>query len=731
MSVNQRVASEPAHEEPDVELRDAKLRECVEKWFADQGVPQFAGHYLPEDRLRFLVLPLAVLVAFEIGAAPKLESLPALLIVPPVVVALMAWARPFVWWLLGHERDALSGLRLAGLLAVLAALGVGLARLSNWPPPWSDAWVDFGVILAAEFASMAVFTRYVWTETDEKVARLRRHLVRFTVGAVLFFTLLLTLDQGAAIESQRLLDSLVPGDHTVPLAAPVLGCMLYILARANRVSLATRNARERREAAHAALGEPAYLPTVAGAGSASPWVAACYPALPLLVLMFAAQTTALREAEQLGWARAWLPMAATVTLFALSAAASTAWWTSCNSTIRNWCSGLAGGWRPWPRREPGAKARLLGRGAWDRIFAGAGNPLFLAPLLAACLFGYPAKAGASIGMQLLGREIRLGTAAALLFAVYVVLVFLFVWFGLDRVGVWVWREIRDDVMQIVQGVAGGLPMLLVFAAFFALTAETWEIVVETETRKFLVLVGLLVALTIVVLALLAGQQLRHACRHLAAPDPPDAEDGPGGNRPSTPWGWLEQRAIREEGPSKDEPTAAAVRELFHATTPPPDQEKLAPKLKPRMRVNALLVIAAYQALVFVPVGLSALLLFWGVGRLAVSPDVAAEWVYGDGAGERERRLVDDLSFLGEPWTRVPLVLAAFSVLYLTVTILTNKEQRTYFFSAASKALQQRLAVRVAYQRHFGDLPPAAAEKAAEPIAAGPGLDPGDQVVSGR
>jgi hypothetical protein len=57
MSVDQRVASEPAHEEPDVELRDAKLRECVEKWFADQGVPQFAGRYLPEDRLRFLVLP--------------------------------------------------------------------------------------------------------------------------------------------------------------------------------------------------------------------------------------------------------------------------------------------------------------------------------------------------------------------------------------------------------------------------------------------------------------------------------------------------------------------------------------------------------------------------------------------------------------------------------------------------------------------------------------------------
>jgi hypothetical protein len=135
------------------------------------------------------------------------------------------------------------------------------------------------------------------------------------------------------------------------------------------------------------------------------------------------------------------------------------------------------------------------------------------------------------------------------------------------------------------------------------------IVVETDTREFLLLVGLLVALTIVVLALLASQQLRHVCQQLTAPDRPDAENEPGNGRPTTAWGWLQRRAIREGGPSKDEPTTAAVRELFHATTPPPEDEELSPELKPRMRVNALLVIAAYQALVLVPVGIAA----FGVG----------------------------------------------------------------------------------------------------------------------
>jgi hypothetical protein len=108
------------------------------------------------------------------------------------------------------------------------------------------------------------------------------------------------------------------------------------------------------------------------------------------------------------------------------------------------------------------------------------------------------------------------------------------------------------------------------------------IVVETDTREFLLLVGLLVALTIVVLVLLASQQLRHVCQQLTAPDRPDAENEPGNGRPTTAWGWLQRRAIREGGPSKDEPTASkalqqrlAVRVAYHRhfDDPPPAAEE--------------------------------------------------------------------------------------------------------------------------------------------------------------
>jgi hypothetical protein len=119
----------------------AHLRDRVDRWFIQQGVPQFAEGYSAQASLYFLVLPLAVLVAFEIGAAPWLPlSEVSLLVVPPlvitpVVVMLMSWARPFIWLLLGREEEPAIRFtfkhgwrRLAGLLLVLGTLGVLLRR---------------------------------------------------------------------------------------------------------------------------------------------------------------------------------------------------------------------------------------------------------------------------------------------------------------------------------------------------------------------------------------------------------------------------------------------------------------------------------------------------------------------------------------------------------------------------------------------------------------------------
>jgi hypothetical protein len=263
--------------------------------------------------------------------------------------------------------------------------------------------------------------------------------------------------------------------------------------------------------------------------------------------------------------------------------------------------------------------------------------------------------------------------------------------------------------------------------FFALTAETWEVVIETETPQFLALVGLLAALTLGVLFLMANDQLRQAQQQLTGEEPLDDRDQP--EKSAEPWERLSKQAMRK-GPSKDEQTTATVKELLATVPDPPgDGRKLVAELGWRMRVNALLVVAVYQALVLVPVGLSALLLFWGVGQLAVSKDMAAEWAFGDSAGTDKMDQIDAMSFVREPWTRVPVVLAAFAVLYLSVSLLTNKEHRTYFFSAASAALRQRLAVRVAYRLCFGDGTAVADTREGEEAAARAGAQ-GEATVAG-
>jgi hypothetical protein len=98
------------------------------------------------------------------------------------------------------------------------------------------------------------------------------------------------------------------------------------------------------------------------------------------------------------------------------------------------------------------------------------------------------------------------------------------------------------------------------------------------------------------------------------------------------------------------------------------------------------------------VTLAATALFWVLGRIAVPPKVAGEWVYGDGTPASKGEALADEVFFKQPWTRVALVLGAFSALYLAVQVLSTQEQRADFFEGADSSLRQQLAVRAAYVR---------------------------------
>jgi hypothetical protein len=123
-----------------------------------------------------------------------------------------------------------------------------------------------------------------------------------------------------------------------------------------------------------------------------------------------------------------------------------------------------------------------------------------------------------------------------------------------------------------------------------------------------------------------------------------------------------------------------------------------------MKINALLIIVLYHAVIFVPVATGAMLLFSLIGRLAVPSSMAAQWGFGEGSGLPEEFHLQGLPFLADPWIRMPVLLAGVSVLYLTVTLLTDEEKQKQFvaFSAASATVKQRLAVHVAYRLRLYD-----------------------------
>lgn len=252
-------------------------------------------------------------------------------------------------------------------------------------------------------------------------------------------------------------------------------------------------------------------------------------------------------------------------------------------------------------------------------------------------------------------------------------------FGLDGIAEWAFREARRNLSGIGVAFLHGLPLLLVFSVFFALTAETWEIVIEGKLAATLGVLALLLGLMTTFFLITSIQDLRSLHQFESWPEVRAGALG-------------ELRGTREAADARvHRVVQSAMNGKQHPAKPSPV------KLGRRGWLNALLVLAVYQVLVFVPVAIGAFGFFLLLGHVAVRKEMAAEWTWGDGQGGRGTEL-ESHAFWAEPWTRVALVLAVFSVLYLIVTVLHAKDQRTLFLGVADAAIRQRFAVRLAYDQ---------------------------------
>jgi hypothetical protein len=264
---------------------------------------------------------------------------------------------------------------------------------------------------------------------------------------------------------------------------------------------------------------------------------------------------------------------------------------------------------------------------------------------------------------------------------YVVLVWFLVGFGLWQFTVWAGKEAWKKRMDTMKRMAGATPVLLIVVIFFALTAETWQIVAGLSLPRLGMLLALLAGL---VLALVTGWSIALIKRKLRFPSWADVDEVLAACGQDKEFGAVPERlrSVMREHP------------CFRSSSR---------GLRVLAGINALLVLLAYQWFTLVAVFLSLFLAFLLLVLLAVPSAVAAVWIHGDGQagmGSEMVKLAFDATVWDSPWLRVSIFLALFSLLYFAAHSLADERKREEYFHGIDLALRRRIAIHLCH-RHLG------------------------------
>lgn len=506
----------------------------------------------------------------------------------------------------------------------LPAAGVALGTIIAGEAeigPWANALILF----AGLYAALELSNCQLWA-TDELRRGHRRELVLLTVVSVVVFAL-----EGSLFR--------MPVDQTLP-ALFVVGA-IFLFARTMASSTE-----------HKSGWTPAR----------DPGAAALVPSMPLLVAVLGVETAVWPSVGSNASLQAIPPLAVTAVALSMAAVA----FVRANRSLE---PSLALGTEKFRQRVAD----------WQPIV----HNTKLAVLLAVCfLISYPLLVASVYEVDVLGGSPTKLESALVVLAVNVLflgVVVLMVAFGIDRFMDWVRRQLNVIIDGIAMALAHGVPLLLVFTVFFALTAETWEVAAEASIGTYLKLLGAFVGLTLAFALASSVLQLRRDATF---------ED----------WEAVKNAALRH---GEESETSRPPEELSEKLASMKTTSDFPLNLRRLGRINALSVLGAYQAMVFLPVTVAATLLFFGLGEVAVSTETAAEWIYGDDATKKDTAKLESLPFKEQPGPRVALFLGLFSTLYLAVHVQSNREQREQFFDATERGVRQLLAVKLIYDRALG------------------------------
>lgn len=255
--------------------------------------------------------------------------------------------------------------------------------------------------------------------------------------------------------------------------------------------------------------------------------------------------------------------------------------------------------------------------------------------------------------------------------------------ALDRIAKWMAGEVLHDLPATFGAFVGSLPMIVLLLFFVAITTETWEVATQPAELGFAALLGALLLLT---LAIALRTCLRELRDHFALAQ------------------WTDVReAIAEPGRS-DRPPPRVLHDLLRRvegeTGAAPE-----PELRLRERINATSVMMVSQLIYCAAIGVFTTVLFYLLAKLAVSSELLVGWQVAvpeerlrDWGAEAEQ--FGRWPLFNQPWSRVALLLGAFSALAFAAHVASGDGKRETFFSGPDREVRRRLAVRLAYRRVF-------------------------------
>jgi hypothetical protein len=659
--------------------------EGIERWFLRQGVPQFVYRYSPLDSIPILFYLLLIVVAFDLAIGPWFSrNRWFLLVAPAAFVLLGVLLGLLVKASIGEARYLADGLtserrvkskrsylsfkeisflashpiRLSKLLLGACLLGYLIFLLSR-DRVLSNYSVNFVVITVLLWSAARLFGPRVWEGSNATLGKRQRRLYLVVAVAIVAFAL-----EGSVVpDATVLMGNIAPASLPIPQALAALLVTAIIVVQSHGLIAASSQAGDGVDQQPSATGQLGHQ-----------HFNHYSPALPLLILVFCAETAILPYLGPI-WIAATIPLAALASLHVLSRRRQDKPMRKRNNRwprwVRTpqWLTMLAS--RPRVRSfidHPGVRVLVDNRSVTSLVILYVLVCPMLVGVLAASDESNPADPKSAF---LLAFAINL---------LYLMLVVSIAVFGLNMVARWASHEAWKDLRQRISNLGRGLSILVVFAALALLTAETWEAMREISTEDYLRLVG-------AILGLAGAFHLITSLQHVTKTAAFDT------------WSEVHAAAMPEDDDSPDPAIEDLLDhdELRHLD--PDDPTCKAPKhrLGVLETANSVVVMMTYEIFFFFPVTVVAAIVFLTFGYVTVPDEVAANWIAGDRASQTEIDEIRSLPPIQQPWIRVGLLLTAFAILYLVVEILSDPDKRKTYFESADKAVRQRLAIRLAYR----------------------------------